>query len=183
MTAFDYFVQGIGFASLILSLLSFQAKKRPVILLLQTLASLLFSCQLFLLPGGLAGGWLDLIACVRTLTFALLARYVAEGKKWASSPLIPTAFMLAMIAVGAMTWEGGYTLLAILGSLLSTLALFMKRERNIRLISLLVGPCWFTYNLIVGSYSGAINEVVAVTSIIIGIIRHDIPKKKTENLE
>lgn len=179
MNTFDVLVQAIGYVSLVLSLLSFQAKRRGVILLLQTLASLFFSCQLFLLPGALAGGLLDLIACLRTLTFSLLAARAAD-KPWSRSVLIPIGFSVVMIAVGILTWEAWYTVLAILGSVLSTVALFMSKERHIRLISLLVGPCWFVFNIIVGSQAGAINEVIAVTSIIIGIIRHDLPKRGTE---
>lgn len=53
----------------------------------------------------------------------------------------------------------------------------MTKEKYIRLISLAVGPCWLVYNLAVGAFTGALNEVFAMTSIVIGLVRNDIRKK------
>ena len=163
--------QIVGIFGIVLSLLSFQLKQRKYIMLFQMTASLMFSAQLFMV-GAITGGCLDLISFVRTLIFA------NNSKKWASSPLWLAGFILVMIATGIMTWENLWSILPILGSILSTVALWMKRERNIRLVSLLVGPCWMVYNIVTGAYTGALSEVIAMTSIVIGLIRHD--RKKTE---
>ena len=173
MKFYDIFVQGIGAVSLICSLLSFQQKKRRNIMLFQMSASLLFSLQLLLL-GAFTGACVDFISFIRTLVFEKRGKY-----KWADSPFLLIAFLLAMIVSGIVTWDNIYSLLAILGSCLSTLALWMKSERKILLISLLVGPCWIVYNLLHGSYTGALNEVLAMTSICIGLYRlHRSSKKK-----
>ena len=168
---YDVIVQGIGLLSLICSLISFQMKKRSAIMVLQMAANLLFSLQLVLL-GAITGALLDLISFVRTLIFSFRDKY-----KWASVPVWPIMFVVTMIATGILTYDRWYSFLAIMGSVLSTIALWMRDGKKIRLISLAVGPCWFVYNLIAGSYTGAINEVIAVTSIIIGIVRHDIKRK------
>ena len=78
-----------------------------------------------------------------------------------------------MIVTGIFTWQNAWDLLPIAGSILSTVALWMKKEKNIRLISLTVGPCWLIYNLVKGAWSGALNEVLAMTSIVIGLLRND----------
>ena len=91
-------------------------------------------------------------------------------------------FLVIMGITGALTWQNAWDLLPIAGSMLSTIALWMKSEKNIRLVSLTVGPCWLVYNLVKGAWSGALNEVLAMTSIVIGLIRNDIRKPdKTEN--
>ena len=164
-------VQGIGLVSLVCSLASFQMNRRGAIMKLQMAASLLFSLQLLLL-GAVTGACLDLISFARTLVFSLRDRH-----KWASSPLLPITFVGIMIGTGILTYNSWYSFLAIAGSVLSTVALWMREGRHIRLISLAVGPCWFIYNILAGSYTGAINEVIAVTSIIVGIIRHDIKRR------
>ena len=164
--------QIVGIFGIVLSLLSFQLKQRKYIMLFQMTASLMFSAQLFMV-GAITGGCLDLISFVRTLIFA------NNSKKWASSPLWLAGFILVMIATGIMTWENLWSILPILGSILSTVALWMKRERNIRLVSLLVGPCWMVYNIVTGAYTGALSEVIAMTSIVIGLIRHDRKKAET----
>lgn len=163
-----------GLAAMILALLSFQQKKRRDIMLFQMSASLLFSTQLFLV-GAVTGGCIDLISFVRTLIFS------NNEKKWAKSKLWLFLFLGAITVTGALTWKDGWSVLPILGAWFSTLALWMKKEKQIRFISLFVGPCWLIYDLVSGAYTGALNEVAAMTSIIIGIIRLD--RKKTESRE
>ena len=167
--------QMIGLAALLLSLISFQMKTRYAILFFQMLASLSCAVSLIML-GGIAGGILDVVAFSRTLVFSLSNKY-----KWAGSRVCLFTYFAIIIAVGILTWEKGsiVTLFAILGTLLSTLALYMKSERNIRIISLFVGPCWIAYNLIYSSCFGILNEIIAMTSIIIALIR--MRKKSISN--
>lgn len=168
--------QIVGLAGIVFSLLSFQFKTRRNILLSQTTASLLFSLQLFMV-GAITGGCLDLISFVRSLIF------MNNQKKWASSPLWLYGFLAVMIATGVFTWENTWSLLPIFGSLLSTLALWMKKELHIRLISLAVGPCWLIYNLVMGAYTGAFNELLAMGSILLGLWRHNRKQKKKVSQE
>ena len=159
--------QAIGLIALLLSLLSFQMKKRKSILLFQMLASLSCAVSLIML-GGIAGGILDVVAFSRTLVFSLSDKY-----RWAGSRACLFFYFALIILVGILTWEEGSiaTLFAILGTLLSTLALYMRSERMIRIISLFVGPCWIIYNLIYSSCFGILNEIIAISSIIIALWR------------
>ena len=83
-----------------------------------------------------------------------------------------------LLAAGIATWQNAYSILPMIGSLLSTVALWMKTSKKIRLISFFSGPCWLIYNVVNGAYSAAVNELIAMTSIVIGILRHDIKKKQ-----
>ena len=158
--------QIVGAFGILFSLLSFQFVKRKYILLSQMTASLLFSLQLFMV-GAITGGCLDMISFVRSLIF------LNNQKKWASSKLWLVGFIVVMISTGILTWENAWSILPIIGSVLSTVALWMKEGKHIRMISLLVGPCWLVYNIINGAYTGAFNELLAMTSIVIGLIRCD----------
>ena len=166
--------QAIGFVSLILSLISFQMKKRSGIMLFQMLASLCCAISLVML-GGIAGGILDVVAFSRTLVFSLSDRY-----KWAGSKWWLAFYFAVIIGVGIITWdtESIATLFAILGTLLSTVALYMKKERLIRVISLFVGPCWIIYCIIYSSCFGILNEIFAMTSIVIALFRMGIRDKQ-----
>ena len=168
--------QIVGLIGIACSLLSFQQKKRNNVMLFQMSASALFCIQLFMV-GAITGGCIDSISFVRTAVFS------QNQKKWASSPLWLWGFKAAMIITGILTWQNIFSILPIIGSVLSTLALWMKKAKHIRIISLFVGPCWLIYNLIHGAYTGALNELLAMTSIIIGICRHDIGKKNAEAKE
>ena len=167
--------QIVGTVGLICSLLSFQQKEKKMVMFFQMTASALFCIQLFMV-GAITGAYLDLISSVRTIVFAL---FMTTNKKWAASPVWPLLFIVALVVVGIYTWQDGWSILAILGSVLSTVALWMKKASHIRLISLSVGPCWMIYNIVNGAYTGAMNELLAMTSIVIGMLRHD-RKKSTQ---
>lgn len=162
--------QIVGALGLVSSVISFQKKDRSGVMLFQVIASMLFACQLFMV-GAFTGAYLDMVSFVRTIVFA------NKGKKWASSNFWIYLFIALQLVVGALTYQDPTSLLAILGSILSTVALWMKKSKHIRFISLFVGPCWIIYNLIWKAYTGALNEVIAMISIIIGILRHDIKKR------
>ena len=51
-------------------------------------------------------------------------------------------------------------------------------KTKIRFISLFVGPCWIVYNWVYHAYPSILMEVIALTSIIIAIIKYDIKKIK-----
>jgi hypothetical protein len=161
--------QIVGLVGIVCSLLSFQQKERKHVMLFQMTASALFCIQLFMV-GAITGGCVDSISFVRTAVFS------QNDKKWASSPIWLGVFIVAMIVTGILTWQDGWSILPIIGSILSTIALWMKKSSHIRVISLFVGPCWLVYNLIHGAYTGALNEVLAMTSIVIGMVRHDIKR-------
>ena len=169
MQTMNIAAQLVGVVGIAFSLLSFQCSKRKHIMVVQKMASLSFSAQLFMV-GAVTGGCLDLISFVRTLVFA------NNSKGWAKSKWWLYGFVGVMIATGILTWKDGWSILPIVGSILSTVALWMRKEKHIRLVSLAVGPCWLVYNLVQGAYSGALSEVFAMTSIVIGLIRHDRKK-------
>ena len=162
----------IGIFGIVCSLLSFQCEKRKSVMLFQVMASFMFMTQLFLV-GAVTGACLDLINFTRSLFFSI-------DRKWAKSHWWLAFFMLVLIGAGIVTWKDAYSILPIIGSLLSTVALWMKTSKNIRLISFFSGPCWLIYNIVNGAYSAAVNELIAMTSIVIGMFRHDIGKKEVK---
>lgn len=168
--------QAIGLLALVLSLVSFQMKKRRTILFFQMLASLSCAVSLIML-GGITGGVLDVVAFSRTLVFSLSDKY-----KWAGSKICLGAYFALIVAVGILSWDSGSiaSLFAILGTLLSTLALYMKNERTLRMISLFVGPMWIIYNLIYSSAFGILNEIIAMASITIALIRNANTKNERQ---
>lgn len=165
----------VGFLGLASSLISFQQKERKMVMLFQLTASALCCLALFL-AGSVIGGALDLISFVRTTVFAVLMN---SSKKWTNSPVWLWLFIGALVVTGIFTWQNIWSILPILGSVLSTVALWMKKASHIRAISLFVGPCWMIYNLVEGTVAGALNELLAMTSIVIGMLRHDRKKEKS----
>ena len=167
-------IQSVGWLALICSSISFLQKKRISLLLWQATATLISSLYLFLL-GAYEGACLDLLSFVGKMVFSKGgAVFKISLSAWR------VFFLICMLIAGILTWSDIFSLLAILGSCLSLFALSMKSPAKIRLISLLVGPCWIIYNLVYHAYPSILMECIALTSIIIGIIKHDIKKKDSD---
>ena len=168
----DVLIQSVGWIALICSAISFQQKKRVRILLWQATATLISSLYLFLL-GAYEGACLDLLSFAGKMVFSKGGTVIGI-----SLSVWRIIFLLAMLVAGILTWADIFSLLAILASCLSLFALSMKSPTKIRLISLLVGPCWIVYNWVYHAYPSILMECIALTSIIIAIIKYDIKKEK-----
>jgi len=168
----EVLIQSIGWIALICSAISFQQKKRVSILLWQATATLISSLYLFLL-GAYEGACLDLLSFAGKMVFSKGGSVMSI-----SLSVWRIIFLIAMIIAGIFTWADVFSLLAIFASCLSLFALSMKSPTKIRFISLLVGPCWIVYNWVYHAYPSILMEVIALTSIIIAIIKYDIKKIK-----
>ncbi len=176
ITTTSVLIQSVGWLALICSAISFQQKKRLGILLWQATATLVSSIYLFLL-GAREGAYLDLLSFAGKMVFS-------KGGAVLGIPLSVwrIVFLGAMLAAGILTWADIFSLLAILASCLSLFALSMKNPTHIRIISLFVGPCWIVYNWVYHAYPSILMECIALTSIVIAIIRYDIRKKKENEI-
>ena len=161
----------MGWLALICSAISFQQKKRVGILLWQSTATLISSLYLFLL-GAYEGACLDLLSFAGKMVFSKGSAVIGI-----SLSVWRIIFLAAMLIAGILTWSDIFSSLAIFGSCLSLFALSMKSPTKIRFISLLVGPCWIVYNWVYHAYPSILMECIALTSIIIAIIKYDIKKK------
>ena len=83
-----------------------------------------------------------------------------------------------IVAIGMLTYQNVFSLLPILGVIFETLALWLKKERNIRIMSLLGAPFWLAYNLMNLAYGSAIGNVITLVSITVAIIRYDVLGQK-----
>ena len=162
----NFIAQSLGLIGTGCSLLCHQQKSRKMLLFFYMSANLLFALQLFML-GAVTGGTLSFISFVRTWVFA------HKDKKWASSPLWLWFFIAIMIISGILTWNNIWCIFSIVGTVLGTVAVYMTSSKGIRAVSLVASPCHLIYALATGAYTAALNEVLAMTSIIIGMLRHD----------
>lgn len=165
------FSQIIGFFASSFIVLSFQAKKRKHILYTLMVGQVLF-CIHFFMIGAYTGSALNLLSVFRSFVFS------QNKKKWASKIFWLYNFIVLFWVTGFLSWEGYISLLPTVGMTIISFALWNKNEKKVRKLSLFARPFWFTYVLISKSYAGIITEILLLISIIIGIIRYDIIKKK-----
>ena len=162
----------LGSCACVLFLLSFQLKTRKNIILANLLSRVLFIMQ-YILLGAFAGAAFDFIGFISSI--------IARRKE-----KIPTALLVVIIAIinvalvitGILLYKNIFSIFGLVGIILEVVALWMTKERDIRIVSFLSAPFWLTYNLGSYAYASAPGNVLAMVSIGIAMVRLDIPKKK-----
>ncbi|MDY3845810.1 MAG: YgjV family protein [Eubacteriales bacterium] len=168
---YNVFVQGLGVLGILASVLSFQCKKHSHLMLLRTSNELLFGIQ-YIFFGAYTGTAMNFIGCVRNQTFSALV------KRRKSTLIVRIVFCILFTVFGLLTWAGIKSIIICLAKIISTIAYGDKNVFKVRLMILTSSSAWLIYNILVGAYAGAINEILTLSSIIIALIRIDIPELK-----
>ena len=175
MPPLEMAAQAVGVCATVLAIISFQQKTQKRIVFFQLLNNIFWTAH-FLLLGAWAGGILNAIGIFRGLVFVN-----RTDKKWAQSPIWYGVFGLAFIGAAIFSWQQGDGALALLpmaGMLFTTVSLALRSPFRVRVVSFFSSPCWLTYNVIKGSLPGAFTEVFMMCSIIVGILRIDLPRHR-----
>ncbi len=162
-------IQVIGALGVLAAVLAFQCKRHDRVMVLRTTNELLFALQYALL-GAWTGVAMNLIGCVRNMVFRSM---VLRGRntRWAR-----VLFSAMFAAFALLTWAGFKSFLTGFAKVVSTVAFGSSNLFLLRLLTLLTSSCWLIYNFSVGSYTGVACEVLTLSSVLIGILRIDIPR-------
>lgn len=158
--------QTIGFVAMTLGVMSFQAKSSGRILVWQVLANSFWCIHYFLL-NAYTGAWLNMLALVRNGTYYFLGKQETNKTVY-----VAAGFCALSIAVSLCTYQNWLSILPMLGTAVQSFSFAVKDANKMRLFTLIGSPFWLTYNFMSGSISGAITEVFAITSMLVGMIRY-----------
>ena len=163
----------MGLCAVAMFVLSYQLKNRRGIIFFNAGSRILYVLQ-YVFLGAFEGALLDVTAFfVSVLCTRTNSRFI---KKHLTLTIILAN--VAIVAIGLLAYKNVFSLLPILGVIFETLALWLKKERNIRIVSLLGAPFWLAYNLLNLAYASALGNVFTLVSISIAIVRYDIMKKE-----
>ena len=169
-----YIAQGIGFIGMISVFIAFQQNEKKKILWLQAGAAITFAVH-FLLLGAFTGVAMNILLIPRNLLFA---RKYKKSKQF----ILTAVFIAAFVILGIVLWENSLSLLPIIAMSISTVVFTIQNTRNIRFFSLPVSVLWIIYNISVLSIPGVLTEIICFISILIAIVRFDIPKNKNNRV-
>ncbi|MGN1345941.1 MAG: YgjV family protein [Eubacteriales bacterium] len=143
---------------------SFIARKRRAILLYKFIADLLWMVH-YLLIGAYSGAALNVLALGRETVF------YNKDKKWASSRF--WLYLILILTVGScvLTWEGALSLLPMLGSICAVISFWCTKPLHIRLLAIPAQGLWLIYGILHHSLPGIASNLIALTSIGIGLYR------------
>ena len=171
-------VQSIGWAGMIMFLISYQLKSNKMLYLFQSLGAGLF-CLQFLLMGAYSGCFSLLFILIRGI---MLRGYTKD--KWIRSKVWPALFIAAFTVIMIETWAGPVSILSYIASVVSTVFYWSNNAGKIRIANLCCcSPCWIVYDIIIGSWGGVGNEALTMISILISIIRFGWKSLFDENSE
>ena len=164
--------QIIGVIAVIISLLSYQQKKRKNIIVWNATARILFVLQ-YILLGAFEGVALDILG-----TVSLIAAQKKDSKIIKKNLIfVIIGINLLILTAGLFLYENIFSLFPIVGVILHTSALWITKEKIIRRVSFIGSPFWLVYNLARLAYGSAIGDMLSMISIGTAIYRYDIRGK------
>ena len=117
--------------------------------------------QYFLL-GAYTGSLISLLGATRAYTFS----------KTNNKCFLALFYTIASI----ITFNGLISIIPLTAALIYTTVTWNKKEKNIRLFSILVFILWFIYDILVKAYVSSITDVVLIISNTIAFYKLDIKK-------
>ena len=139
-------------------------------LIIQTVATAFTALSYFFLSAGI-GLILNLVCIVRNLVFYF------QKTNTLGNTISAYLFAAAMVALGALSFEGWYSLLLLIALAANTVVLSLGKPQILRKSILITSTMVLIYNCFVLSLGGIANESIAIISSVIGIVRY---KKEKE---
>lgn len=162
----------LGILAVVTFLLSFQFKTRKNIIAVNLTSRLLYILQ-YLFLGAFEGAVLDSMG----LLLSFFAGYKEKEFVVKHFKSIMVVVILLLLTIGLALYENIFSLFAIFGIIFEILALWLTKEKNIRILSLFAAPFWLVYNLANSAYGSVVGNVFVMISIGIAMARLDCNKK------
>ncbi|MBQ7761348.1 MAG: YgjV family protein [Clostridia bacterium] len=173
--------QLLGIVGMICNILVFQQKTHKRVLVWQFFAAISFSLNYFLL-GAVVGGMLNLVGALRSVVFFFKEKTKANSIAWLIFFILAFAvsYPLTFLVFGTEAIARNFIieLLPVLAMIIATISLRLGSAKAVRLLGLFSSPMWLVYNCFSGSFGAIASEILNLISIIVGIVRFDIKRKK-----
>lgn len=165
MSAF-FLGQMIGIIGVVCFIISFQIKSNAALYFTQMLGCAAF-CVQFLLLEAYSGCIIVVICIVRNLFLLKINDWkIVRWKGWVVIVITLSAVVTAIV------WKGFQDIFSFLAIAVGTIGLWTNNAQKIRLVNLICcSPCWLIYDVLVQAWTGVLNEIIVLSSILISIYR------------
>lgn len=120
----------------------------------------------FIILGAMTGGLSYILNLTRSL-------FLASKWKFARSSTMCMILCSMQLVVLVTTWEGWISLLPVCANIATTIGGYTHNAQKIRIAGIFINsPLWIIYDLIIGSWAGAVDELASIASGIISIKRY-----------
>ena len=170
-----YIGQILGFFIVAGVILTQQLKKKKQMLAVSVVVNLITATNILLLESFNSG---VIVCCVAVLQ--LFVSLWHEAKNTQSSTAEKIIFMVLYVAGGAIGIKAPIDLLSIFAAVFYMLAVFQKKEQNIRLMLLANLSIWTVYYAIIGS-TAILAQIAGIISSLIALYRYRNKEKLKED--
>ena len=157
--------QVISVIAVLITFLTYQMRTSRSIMITLSAATIV-SCIAYAMLGGTTALWLNLVSILRNFL------YCFHKKHKLLHISLPILLATVMSVMSVFLWEGYHSLFFVVGLALNTLAMGYFNPQNLRKSILLTSSLILIYNLFIPSIGGTINEIVAISSAVVGLIRY-----------
>ena len=172
LDTFGIIAQVFGLLGIVGNILIMQQKSRKMLLRFKLVSDVLWTLH-YLFLFAYSGFAICLISVFREIV-----SINRKTHKWADCVVWPILFISAAVGSAFLTWKGPITLLTTCASILAIISFWIGKPKLSRIMAFPIGACMITYDVLIISIVGTINESLAIVSAIVGIIRLDILKRK-----
>lgn len=165
----------LGVLAVVTFLLSFQFKNRRNIIAVNLTSRLLYILQ-YIFLGAFEGAVLDFMG----LLLSFFAGYKEKEFVTKHFKAIMVIINLILLAAGLALYENIFSIFAIFGIVFEIAALWLTKEKNIRILSMFAAPFWLVYNMANSAYGSVVGNVLVMVSIVIAMARLDFNRKSSE---
>ena len=156
--------QIMGWMAALFTFLSYQCKSHKKLIIVQCLSS--FSiCISYLLLGAWSGMILNVVCLIRNFIIYRKDLKIFSYSFW------PYVLAALMGVTGALSWQGPMSLLILVALVVNTLFLYFPNVQNLRKSIVVTSTMVLIYNAYFAVWGGVVNEMIAITSALIGILR------------
>ncbi len=163
--------QIMGWVAAILTFCSYQCKEHKKLLVVQTLSSLSI-CISYLFLNAWSGMLLNVICIIRNFIIYRKDIKIFSYSFW------PYLLAGVMAIMGVASWQGPMSMLIIVALVVNTLFLYFPNVQNLRKSIVVTSTMVLIYNVSYAVWGGVVNEMIAISSAIIGICRYRNENKK-----
>lgn len=167
MTKMFLLAQCIGIIGILCFFLSFQIKSNTKLFIIQSVGNAAFGVQMLLL-GGYSGAFNMVIFITRNM---MLTKY--KDWKWIRWKGWVVILCSLNLAVCLWTWDGWISIVPFIIAVAANTSMWTNNAAIIRMANMCVmSPLWIIYDIAVGAYTGIINEVLIISSVLISLYRY-----------
>lgn len=148
---------------------TFQVKERKKVLIYNLFSQFAMALS-YLLLGAYSGAVISGVSIVRNIIF-LRSKDVSNKKITKKEMIILIILLILSLITGIITYDGVFSLLPIIATMLYTYAIIQKDLLIYKYLEFPIGMMYIIYNIYVSSIFGIILELSLMISSIVGIIR------------